>query len=108
LEEGAPDVVGPSWFKSLDKHMYNELFQTKRRGYDGAKVLDLLRAIRNKKHHFLDMHLDAQRSVGEPPDAYLQYFTERFEHLLMYSYTVIARTGFNEETRFKKFFSSPW
>jgi hypothetical protein len=28
--------------------MYNELFQTKRRGYDGAKILDLLRAIRNK------------------------------------------------------------
>jgi serine/threonine-protein kinase/endoribonuclease IRE1 len=48
LEEGAAQVVGTNWLNRLDPHLKHELVNLKRRGYDGAKVLDLLRAIRNK------------------------------------------------------------
>ncbi|KAI5795117.1 hypothetical protein EDC01DRAFT_615089 [Geopyxis carbonaria] len=108
LEHDALNVLGPSWFSKLDKHMHNELFKTKRRGYDETKLLDLLRAIRNKKHHFLDMTPEAQRAVGEPPDDYYTYFALRFETLLMYTYSVVCEAGLSKEPRFKKFFQSNW
>lgn len=109
LEEGAPQVVGTNWLNRLDQHLKHELVNLKRRGYDGGKVLDLLRAIRNKKHHFLDMDPATQQAVGEPPEAYLHYFTSRFPDLLLYIYDVIVQAGFYQESRFKtKFFTAAW
>ena len=51
LERGAAEVVGTNWLNRLDPRMKHELVALKRRGYDGAKILDLLRAIRNKVCH---------------------------------------------------------
>ena len=51
LERNARQVCGGGagdWMKRLDRLFLAELVSNKRRGYDGEKVLDLLRAIRNK------------------------------------------------------------
>jgi hypothetical protein len=50
-----------------------------------------------------------QQAVGEPPDAYLSYFTSRFPDLLLYVYDVIVQAGFDQESRFRmKFFTAAW
>ncbi len=46
LETGAMEIIGPDWHKRLDKMFVDQL--GKQRKYDGSKILDLLRAIRNK------------------------------------------------------------
>jgi hypothetical protein len=54
------------------------------------------------------MGVAAQKAVGETSEAFLQYFTNRFDKLLMYSYMVTIETGFYTETRFKKFIEPQW
>lgn len=48
LERDNWAIFGSDWMKRLDRGFLQELLGNKRRGYDGEKVLDLLRAIRNK------------------------------------------------------------
>jgi hypothetical protein len=54
------------------------------------------------------MGVAAQKAVGETSEAFLQYFTNRFDKLLMYSYMVTIETGFYTEARFKKFIEPQW
>jgi len=61
-----------------------------------------------QRNHFLDMGVAAQKAVGETSEAFLQYFTNRFDKLLMYSYMVTIETGFYTEARFKKFIEPQW
>ena len=53
LERDALNVVKTDWLKKIDRAFYEEVMGNKRRGYDGEKVLDLLRVIRNKVCNFL-------------------------------------------------------
>ena len=53
LERDALNVVKTDWLKKIDRAFYEEVMGNKRRGYDGEKVLDLLRVIRNKVCSFL-------------------------------------------------------
>lgn len=48
LERDAKTIVKVDWLKRIDKAFHEEVMGNKRRGYDGEKVLDLLRVIRNK------------------------------------------------------------
>ncbi|PUU73297.1 kinase-like domain-containing protein, partial [Tuber borchii] len=64
LERNTREVCGGGageWMKRLDRLSLAELASNKRRGYDGEKVLDLLRAIRNKKHHYQGMKRPTSR-----------------------------------------------
>lgn len=53
LERDAVNVVKTDWLKKIDRAFYEEVMGNKRRGYDGEKVLDLLRVIRNKVCYIL-------------------------------------------------------
>lgn len=106
LEHGASKVIKKDWIKQLDRGFLEELLGNKRRGYDGEKVLDLLRAIRNKKHHYQDMKPAARASVGSLPGPYLCYFTGRFPDLLLHAYHVIRETGFWEEPVFDSYYTT--
>ncbi|KAL7266643.1 bifunctional endoribonuclease/protein kinase ire1 [Rhizina undulata] len=106
LERNAKGIVKSDWLKRLDRGFYEELLGNKRRGYDGEKVLDLLRAIRNKKHHYQDMKPAAKASVGSLPQGYLNYFTQRFPDLLLYAYEVVRETGFAEEPLFLTYYTA--
>ena len=57
----------------------------------GELVRDLVRAIRNKKHHYRELTPELQRSLGAPPDDFLDYFTSRFPRLITHLYLVIER-----------------
>jgi len=48
--------------------------------------MDLLRAIRNKKHHYRELPIEVQTSLGVVPDQFLTYFTSRFPQLLLHTY----------------------
>ncbi|KAI8075463.1 uncharacterized protein B0P05DRAFT_588497 [Gilbertella persicaria] len=88
LESDAPKVIGVDWYKRIDRVVANDL--GKFRKYDGKRVRDLLRALRNKKHHWQDLPDAVKKVYGEPPNQFLYYFTARFPHLLLHTYYVVA------------------
>ncbi|MCJ1304391.1 bifunctional endoribonuclease/protein kinase ire1 [Hypocenomyce scalaris] len=76
----------------------------KQRKYHGGRVLDLLRALRNKKNHYEDMPDNIRRMVGSLPDGYLGFWTRRFPMLLMCCHAVIRECGWEGRDRFRRFF----
>lgn len=48
------------------------------RTYKGHSVRDLLRAMRNKKHHYRELPEDVRTSLGHIPEQFVLYFTSRF------------------------------
>lgn len=89
LEDGACDIVGADWHKRLDRTLLDNL--GKYRKYDSASIRDLLRVLRNKKHHYQDLPENVQRTLGNLPDGFLSYFTSRFPTLFLRVYHVVAR-----------------
>ncbi|XP_058425829.1 serine/threonine-protein kinase/endoribonuclease IRE2 isoform X2 [Diceros bicornis minor] len=56
------------------------------RTYKGTSVRDLLRAMRNKKHHYRELPVEVQQALGHVPDSFVQYFTSRFPRLLLHTH----------------------
>ncbi|KZV99075.1 kinase-like protein, partial [Exidia glandulosa HHB12029] len=102
LETGAYDVVGADWHSRLDRIFIENL--GKFRKYDGKAVQDLLRALRNKKHHYQDLPDHVKRHVGSMPDGFLAYFTRRFPALFLHVHTVVSDTGLDREPMFRSYF----
>ncbi|KAL1616322.1 bifunctional endoribonuclease/protein kinase ire1 [Diplodia seriata] len=92
----------PDFLSKLDRKFIDTL--GKQRKYNGDKMLDLLRALRNKKNHYYDMPSDVQAKVGPLPDGYLRYWTTRFPKLLMACYEVVVDCGFDQEAGFRTYF----
>ncbi|XP_061830351.1 serine/threonine-protein kinase/endoribonuclease IRE1 [Nerophis lumbriciformis] len=84
LERGGRAVVKSDWREHITVPLQTDL--RKFRSYKGGSVRDLLRAMRNKKHHYRELPLDVQETLGSIPDDFVSYFTSRFPHLLMHTY----------------------
>ncbi|KAI9693690.1 MAG: bifunctional endoribonuclease/protein kinase ire1 [Bathelium mastoideum] len=104
LEEVGPAVFGVDFLAQLPVWFKDTL--GKQRKYTGSRMLDLLRALRNKKNHYEDMDKEVQRKVGPLPYGYLRFWTTRFPNLLMECYNVVLACGLEEEHRFRPYFSS--
>ncbi|KAF2863668.1 kinase-like protein [Piedraia hortae CBS 480.64] len=104
LEACATEVIGPkgNFLAILDKAFVDTL--GKQRKYTGNRMLDLLRALRNKKNHYEDMTDEMKRRVGPLPDGYLNYWCRKFPHLLMACYQVIRTIELEQSNRFKEYF----
>ncbi|KIK99548.1 hypothetical protein PAXRUDRAFT_822623 [Paxillus rubicundulus Ve08.2h10] len=102
LETNAFDIVGHDWHTKLDKVFIENL--GKFRKYDGKSVQDLLRALRNKKHHYQDLPDHVKRNLGPMPDGFLSYFTKRFPRLFMHVHGVISKTNLLQESMFRSYF----
>ncbi|KAH8990794.1 hypothetical protein EDB92DRAFT_723504 [Lactarius akahatsu] len=102
LENNAINVVGPDWPSRLDKIFVENL--GKFRKYDGRSVQDLLRALRNKKHHYQDLPENVKRHVGSMPEGYLSYFTRRYPRLFLHVHAVIAGSSLRQESMFRSYF----
>ncbi|THH14294.1 hypothetical protein EUX98_g9628, partial [Antrodiella citrinella] len=102
LETGAVNVLGPDWNTRLDKWFIENL--GKFRKYDGKSVQDLLRALRNKKHHYQDLPDNVKRQVGPMPEGFLSYFTRRFPRLFLHVHGVIAASPLRQESMFRIYF----
>uniref|UniRef100_A0A0W0FF95 non-specific serine/threonine protein kinase n=1 Tax=Moniliophthora roreri TaxID=221103 RepID=A0A0W0FF95_MONRR len=102
LEEGAADVVGNDWYSRMDKIFIENL--GKFRKYNGSSVQDLLRALRNKKHHYQDLPENVKRHLGAMPEGYLAYFTRRYPKLFMHVHRVIDECDLKDESMFRTYF----
>ena len=72
------------------------------RRYNGVSVRDLLRAIRNKKHHYRELPDLVKSSLGNVPDEFVDYFTHRFPKLIMHVYK--AMESCREESIFEVYY----
>lgn len=101
LEDRMEEVIGPrhDFLARLDRVFVDTL--GKQRKYSGYRVLDLLRALRNKKNHYEDMPEHVKRLVGPLAGGYLAYWSNKFPRLLMACYEVILECRLEHNDRFK-------
>jgi serine/threonine-protein kinase/endoribonuclease IRE1 len=107
LESFSPAVIGekkPDFLAKLNRSFVASL--GKQRKYTGDRMLDLLRALRNKKNHYEDMDESVKTMVGPLPHGYLQYWTTKFPSLLMSCYQCVVECNLQGEPRFRPYFES--
>jgi serine/threonine-protein kinase/endoribonuclease IRE1 len=106
LESYAEEVIGPqhNFLVRLDRAFVDTL--GKQRKYSGDRLLDLLRALRNKKNHYEDMSDEVKRRVGPLAGGYLKYWTARFPRLLMACHDAIHVCRVEGNDRFKGYFEN--
>ncbi|SMR55366.1 unnamed protein product [Zymoseptoria tritici ST99CH_3D1] len=107
LEDRAEEVIGAPYARAdflskLDRQFVDTL--GKQRKYSGNRLLDLLRALRNKKNHYEDMPENVKRFVGPLAGGYLGYWMKKFPRLLMSCYEVVHECGLQGNDRFKGYF----
>ncbi|TFK31956.1 hypothetical protein BDQ12DRAFT_744289 [Crucibulum laeve] len=105
LEKTSFDIVGNDWLSRLDRTFIENL--GKFRKYDPRSVQDLLRALRNKKHHYQDLPENVKRTLGPMPEGFLAYFTTKYPRLFLHVHGVIGDTGLQYESMFRAYFELP-
>lgn len=101
LEVIAKNVHQGNWHLQFDDEFMNNL--GKYRKYNSEKLMDLLRALRNKYHHFNDMPVDLQSQMSPLPNGFYKYFNDKFPHMLMEIYFVVHE-NLKDEHVFSEFF----
>ncbi|KAM4023732.1 serine/threonine-protein kinase/endoribonuclease IRE2 [Anomaloglossus baeobatrachus] len=89
LERNARLVVRVNWRLHITVPLQTDL--RKFRSYRGNSVRDLLRAMRNKKHHYHELPADVQETLGSVPDEFVAYFTSRFPLLLLHTHQALEQ-----------------
>ncbi|XP_063816976.1 serine/threonine-protein kinase/endoribonuclease IRE1 isoform X1 [Pseudophryne corroboree] len=101
LEKGGREVVKFDWREHITVPLQTDL--RKFRSYKGKSVRDLLRALRNKKHHYRELPSEVQETLGNVPDEFVCYFTSRFPGLLLHTY--LAMQLCSRERLFQPYYS---
>lgn len=96
------NVFGNDWRQKLSMPLQVDL--KKFRNYKGDSTRDLLRAMRNKKHHYRELADDVKASLGTIPDQFLPYFTSRFPSLLIHAYH--SMSSCRSENIFQRYYDS--
>ncbi|XP_054726618.1 serine/threonine-protein kinase/endoribonuclease IRE1 [Anastrepha obliqua] len=110
LEKNGRYIVRNDWNAHVDPLITDDL--RKYRGYMGASVRDLLRALRNKKHHYHELSPEVQQLLGCIPNDFTNYWINKFPELISHAYH--AFTICAEEPIFRHYyntnyrFSRPW
>ncbi|XP_021093183.1 serine/threonine-protein kinase/endoribonuclease IRE2 [Heterocephalus glaber] len=84
LEAEGRKVVRDNWHQHISMPLQTDLRRF--RSYRGTSVRDLLRAMRNKKHHYRELPAELRQALGHVPDSFVQYFTCRFPRLLLHTH----------------------
>ena len=87
LEKNANVTIKNNWKTHVCAELTKDL--TKFRLYNGLILRDLLRIIRNKKHHYRELTPELKKSLGTLPDEFVDYFTSRFPKLILHVYEVM-------------------
>ncbi|XP_036797423.1 serine/threonine-protein kinase/endoribonuclease IRE1 isoform X2 [Oncorhynchus mykiss] len=101
LESGGQEVVRNNWMEHITAVLRKDL-EIRKGAYEEGSVKSLLRAIRNKKHHYHDSPKEVQETLGSIPDDFVSYFTSRFPHLLLH--TFLAVRSFAEELTLQHYY----
>jgi serine/threonine-protein kinase/endoribonuclease IRE1 len=102
LERHAPQVTRGDFLRTLPRDFVDSL--GKQRKYVGSRLLDLLRALRNKRNHYEDMPDSLKRTVGPLPDGYLSFWTTKFPNLLLVCWNVVYEVRWDEADRFREYY----
>ncbi|KAK2057240.1 hypothetical protein LY76DRAFT_112648 [Colletotrichum caudatum] len=102
LEKHAPAITKGDFLRLLPREFVDSL--GKQRKYTGSRLLDLLRALRNKKNHYEDMPDSLKRTVGPLPDGYLAFWTVRFPRLLLDCWNVVWTVEWDSTDRFREYY----
>ncbi|KAM7394525.1 hypothetical protein PAMP_021322 [Pampus punctatissimus] len=103
LETAGRAVVRTNWRMHISVPLQTDLRRF--RTYKGNSVRDLLRAMRNKKHHYHELPPEVQQTLGELPEGFISYFTSRFPRLLMHTHAALHICA--HERLFHPYFVSP-
>lgn len=87
LETAGRAVVRTNWRMHISVPLQTDLRRF--RTYKGNSVRDLLRAMRNKKHHYHELPPEVQETLGELPEGFVSYFTSRFPRLLLHTHAAL-------------------
>lgn len=101
LEARGKIVHGGDWHARFDQEFLDHL--GKYRKYHTHRLMDLLRAMRNKYHHFNDMPTSLQLQMSPLPGGFYEYFIKKFPNLLMQTYYCVAE-NICEEHMFSEYF----
>ncbi|XP_036595234.1 serine/threonine-protein kinase/endoribonuclease IRE2 [Trichosurus vulpecula] len=88
LEAGGKIVVRQNWYSHISGPLQSDL--RKFRSYKGTSVRDLLRAMRNKRHHYQELSTEVRQALGQVPEEFVQYFTSRFPQLLLHTHKAMG------------------
>ncbi|XP_074052350.1 serine/threonine-protein kinase/endoribonuclease IRE2 isoform X2 [Macrotis lagotis] len=100
LEAGSKIVVKQNWHNHISGPLQSDL--RKFRSYKGTSVRDLLRAMRNKRHHYQELPMEVRQALGQVPEEFIQYFTSRFPRLLLHTHK--AMRGCASESLFQSYY----
>lgn len=103
LETAGRGVVRTNWRMHISVPLQTDLRRF--RTYKGNSVRDLLRAMRNKKHHYHELPKEVQETLGELPEGFVSYFTSRFPRLLMHTHAALSICS--DERLFHPYYLSP-
>lgn len=98
-------VCNGDFLKPLGREFVDSL--GKQRKYTGTRLLDLLRALRNKKNHYEDMSDHLKEVVGPLPEGYLSFWTRRFPTLLIECWNVVYDLQWDNADRFREYYEVP-
>lgn len=104
LESFAYEVSKGDFLKPLGKEFVDSM--GKQRKYTGSRLLDLLRALRNKKNHYEDMSDSLKDRVGPLPEGYLSFWTRKFPSLLTVCWNVVYELEWDASDRFKDYYAA--
>lgn len=94
-------ITDGDWSTKFDKAFMDNL--GKYRKYHYHKIMDLLRSLRNKYHHFMDLPEELAIVMGPIPDGFYDYFSKRFPNLLMEIYS-LTKDILEDDQMLKEFF----
>lgn len=101
LELVGQRVHNNDWLAKFDVVFIENL--GKYRKYNTEKVMDLLRALRNKYHHYNDMPSGLQAKMSPLPHGFYRYFNRKFPSLLMEIYYVV-KSNLKDEHVFQEYY----
>ncbi|CAG0913576.1 unnamed protein product [Notodromas monacha] len=102
LEFRAWPVIRNDWLGVLEPEIAEDL--RKFRSYRGNYIRDLLRALRNKKHHYRELTSEAQEILGNIPDEFARYWTKKFPNLVLHVWERVSRL--RHESVFSRYYHS--
>jgi serine/threonine-protein kinase/endoribonuclease IRE1 len=102
LENMAPEICHGDFLKPLGREFVESM--GKQRKYTGTRLLDLLRALRNKRNHYEDMSDSLKKTVGTLPEGYLSFWTRKFPNLLIMCWNIVYDVGWDVQDRFLEYY----
>lgn len=104
LEARAEAVVSSNWGDKLHTSLVKQATQF--RSYRFNRVADLLRVLRNKRHHVNELPQSIRRRL-QPSTRFLAYFEQRFPNLILACYQ-LACAFYRNSDAFSGFNLWPW